>query len=193
MNFLKSFFNKKRLMSYVPQRQSLVKDVPPNRVNEVCELMYDFIMFNTKKAAVALNEWVTIPPVKVVDRFGGWGFVEGQTKAFRIDHDLHLFEFDEDLGFTNVVVLGNNVPCLVLTARGNSLTVNIIAGQDYLASVLDPSGMPLNSEEDLLAFNAPVQVILRKILGRVYQSYQLDDENRGETAIETMLAYAEKQ
>lgn len=143
-------------------------------------------LWNIKHLATSLKAWRRISPVKVTTKFGGWGYVEGRTEAFEVDDRLHVFEYDDCMDFTSLMVLIDGAPCLDITRKRGNTLVTVITGRDYFEEFLDPSGKPINTAEQLKRLPDPMQRPVLQLLGRVKQY-----EDRRVDAVEKLLSYKE--
>lgn len=133
------------------------------------------------------DAWGTIPKVKVTEKFGGWGFVEGRTSALSINSRIAVTEADECMDFSEYCVLVDGVPCLMILRKGNSVGVTIIAERDFLAEVFHAAMMRCNTLDDFRAMPLPVQKIMHDILEKVLVLQEKQVAKH--TAIEKMLEY----
>jgi hypothetical protein len=133
------------------------------------------------------DAWGTIMPVKVTEKFMGWGYVEGRTSALKVNGRIRVTEADDDMDFTEYCVLVDGTPCLLLLRKGGSLGVTIIAERDFLADVFHTAMMRCNNLEDFRRMPAPVQKIMHDVLEKVL----ILQEQRAEkpTAIDKMVEY----
>lgn len=138
---------------------------------------------------MAGSSWGSIPRVHCPVPFGGWGFVEGRTEGFKVNRRLWLTEADDDMDFTEACVIVEKIPCLILEERWGQLTVTMIAGQDYLQEVFNPSGLPCCNVEDFKKLAPPVQKILHDVFVKVLEEQKKRPGGLSPDAIETMLRY----
>lgn len=127
-----------------------------------------------------------IPPVKCPVPFGGWGFVEGRTQGIKVNKSLTLTEADDDMDFSEACVLLDGVPSLLLSERRGSLTVTLIAGQDYFVELFNPSGNRVNTVAELNALPAQLQKIMKDIFAYAYERHVPSD-----IGVEKVLRYGE--
>lgn len=143
----------------------------------------DLMMFGFNHSQYNMTR---ISPVKCPSPFGGWGFVEGRTKGWRINKRLVVVEADDDMQFTEVCLLLDGVPCLLMeNYAGRGVSVRTIAGQDYISEIFNSSDMPLNTVEDLARLPEPVKVLVMDV---ITANYKLHAEKPD--VIEKMLDYS---
>lgn len=86
--------------------------------------------------AAELGLRTIIPPVKCPVKFAGCGYVEGRTRAMKLGRHTHLVEGDDDMGFTEFVLLVDHLPSLSLTFYGSSFRVVVLDGGRTIYRVL---------------------------------------------------------
>lgn len=143
----------------------------------------DLMMFSFSRDRYSMSR---ISPVKCPTPFGGWGYVEGRTKGWRINKHLVVVEADDDMQFSEVCLLLDGVPCLLMeNYAGRGVSVQTIAGRDYSSELFNSSAMPLDTVEDLARLPAPVHKLVMDV---ITANYKLHAEKPD--AIEKMLDYS---
>ncbi len=139
-----------------------------------------------------------IPPVKCPTKFGGWGYVEGRTYGVIVDSRITIVEADEDMGFTEVCVLIDDLPCLLVqegyhSFQGKSgLSITVISGRGYLDEMLNPSSQWSSTLKGFNRLQPPVRAIMLKILEVIYDANykrETSQPRREVDAIEKILDY----
>ncbi len=135
--------------------------------------------------------WVSIPKVKVTEKFMGWGYVEGRDCALKINRRVHVIEADDCIDFSEYCVLIEGMPCLLILRKGNDVGVTIIAERDFLADVFSTSMMRCNNIEDFYQMPEPVQKIMHDVFEKVLILRESAAEKQASqvTAIDKMVEY----
>jgi len=143
------------------------------------------VSWNLKNAT--REAWGSIPKVKVTEKFGGWGYVDGRSEALKVNNRIRVTEADDDMDYSEYCVLVDGTPCLLILRKGGSVGVTIIAERDFLADVFHTAVMRCNDLADFRRMPAAVQKIMHDILEKVL----IVQEKRAEkpTAIDKMLEY----
>lgn len=185
LNLIRGFFQKQPIVGAFTkknERRSLVEsDFPVFR---------EFVLFfQVCFDRSSSNLWSTRQPVKVTTKFGGWGFVEGRTREIRINTRVSLVEADEDMGFTDVCVLIDGSPCLILTATGNSLSGMIITeDRSYLQEVVGVGVFPCTTLGEFNTLPDGVKRVLRDVI-QVSVDRISETKNKTIDPVERLLAY----
>lgn len=130
------------------------------------------------RLAELLDAWREIPTVRCPVPFLGWGYVDGRTHGFIIHRSkgITLVEADSDMGFTDVCVLINGMPCLMLEVRHGHLTVEHI-NQDVedLRMSFGHGYMQVDNAEQLSDLPMPLQRCMLFILGKFIEAAKVQN------------------
>lgn len=138
---------------------------------------------------MAGDSWGEIPKVHCPIPFGGWGYVEGRTTGMRINKRLAVCQGDNDYDLSELCVLVDNMPVLLLEERHNTLTVFVIAGQDYFQELFSPTTVPCKTVEDFSKLAEPIQKILNDVFAHVIEIKKRRVGGLDPDAIEKILTY----
>jgi hypothetical protein len=143
------------------------------------------VAWNLKDATK--EAWGTIMPVKVTEKFMGWGYVDGRDEALKVNSRIRVTEADDCMDFSEYCVVMEGTPCLLVKRKGDYVGVTIVAERDFLADVFNTAMMRCNNLEDFRRMPEPVQ----KIMHDVFEKVLILQEQKAEkpTAIDKMVEY----
>lgn len=141
--------------------------------------MHDLQHFAKRNGA-----WKTIPRVKCPTPFGGYGYVEGRTEGMIINDRLTLVQGDDDMDLSVLVLLIDDLPCLLIRSKRGHLTVTVITDRDYFEEVLSHTGQPCNDMNEYLSLPPSMQNVMYPVFMKCL-SFKPDDN----AAIEKIITY----
>lgn len=118
------------------------------------------------------TKWKTDLAKPVVQAaFPGCGFL--CSKGFRVNKRITVYEHDDCMDFTSVLVAVDGTPTLVLKVKRGLFTVYLIRKDaDYVAEIIRPIGVfKLEAGDDFYALPDPIRRVVHDVLECVYQTY----------------------
>jgi hypothetical protein len=194
LTFFKRLFKSASTNTIAPKA---APELTLSQVNDGLRLLRKHFHFDLFKM---LGGVTRIQAVKCPTKFGGWGYVEGRTSGVRVDPRITIVEADDDMEFTEVCVLIDNLPCLLIeegyhaNVAKSGLSVTVIVERDYLESVLSPGHLWCSTLEDYEQLPMPVKSVMLTIISRMYDYHYNRTTGlwRDQDAVEKVLSYAIK-
>jgi hypothetical protein len=115
-------------------------------------------------------EWVKdLPRPNIQQTFPGWGLVG--TSGFKVNQRVSVFEHDDCMEFTSVLVTVDRHPVLILKAHRYRFSVSMISeDESYFAGLMEPCGtFSLESVSDFKAIPEPIQRVVHEVLEKVFK------------------------
>lgn len=131
-------------------------------------------------------------PVKCVEKFSGWGYVEGRTTEYRMGKRVSFVLADDDMEFSEYCVLIDGVPSLLIS-RGSErfapsgMAVTIISERAFIDSIFNKGWMPMSTVEHFNRLPLPVQTALMPIV-RLSAKIATERESNPPVAMEKLLS-----
>lgn len=176
INALRKLFNRKPEPAKAkPKKEPLTLEQLEVGINAFVENMWDIRR---------LGELTSIPAVKCPVTFGGYGYVEGRTKGIKVNKRLTIVEADSDMDFSEVCLLIDGLPAMLLTKRRGAIAISIISGRDYFEELFNPSGMLCTNLEEFKQLPSAIQQVLHDVFADQYRRHVPKD-----AAIEKIINY----
>ncbi len=155
VNYLREIWN--GLFGHAPKMQA---DAHPDEVNAA--LMLFIKVFHN--LGTNDNLWSSRAPVKTRQNFSGYGYVEGQNLAIKINRRLHVVGADDDLGYTSMCAVLDDEPCLMLI-HASDFSIRVINSQPNEQSVF-----PCNDYVEYTQLPEYLRNIMQDIIVHVYRA-----------------------
>lgn len=119
--------------------------------------------------------------------FGGCGYVQGRQEGFSPNRRIKVVEADDDMDFSEVCVVFDNIPCLLLySGRKSKGQVTIVAERDFLLEVFGSNGSECLTVDQLNQMAAPVRAVLLDVFLGFHKTAK---EKDSDPAIEALINY----
>ena len=115
-------------------------------------------------------EWVAnLPRPNIQQLFPGWGFIG--TTGFKVNERVSVYEHDDCMDFTSVLVTVDGHPVLILEVNQYRFTVLMVSeDESYFADTINPCGLfRLESVSDFKAMPEPIQRVVHEVLEKVFK------------------------